>query len=116
MELSKKDKKVARGIIEKGVQIEFANGLNQADAVIQKWKNNQLGNREAYHLLFKKIKDFDKHIARRYDAMSGSGYFLTVANLFADGIITEEDIKDLSKEVIEELYITKDLWNSNSSE
>jgi hypothetical protein len=116
MELSKKDKKVAREIIEKGVQIEFANGLNQADAVIQKWKNNHLGNREAYHLLFKKIKDFDKHIARRYDAMRGSRYFLTVANLFADRIITEEDIKDFSKEVIEELYITRDLWNSNSSE
>ena len=88
MELSKKDKKVAREIIERGVQIEFANGLNQADDVIQKWKNNHSGNREAYHLLFKKIMDFDKNIAR-YDAMTGSTYFLTVANLFADGIIIE---------------------------
>jgi len=94
MELSKKDNRAARDIIEKGVQREFANGLNEANAVIQKWKNNHLGNREAYHLLFKKITDFDKHIARRYDGMSGSRYFITIENLFAEEIITEEDIKD----------------------
>lgn len=116
MELSKKDKKVARETIEKGVQIEFGNGLSQADAIIQKWKSGDLENREAYHLLFKKIRDFDKHIARRYDSVRGSTYFLTVANLFAAGIITEEDITDFSKEVIEKLYGIKDLWNNNSLE
>lgn len=116
MELSKKDKKVAREIIEKGVQREFANGLNAANAVIQKWKSNHLTNREAYHLLFKKITDFDKHIAHRYDAMRGSRYFITIANLFAEEIITEEDIKDFSQEVIEELYRIKNFGNSNSSE
>lgn len=34
MELSKANKKVAREVIEKGLQIEFANGLNEADEVL----------------------------------------------------------------------------------
>ena len=79
MELSKKDKKVAREVIEKGLQIEFANGLKKAEKVIENWKKNPGQNREAYHLLFSAIYDFDKHIARRYDRMTGSKYFYIAA-------------------------------------
>ena len=113
MDLSKKDKKIAREMIEKGVQIEFANGLNEADAVVQKWKNHTLENREAYHLLFKTIKDFDKHIAQRYDSLTGSRYFLTVAVLYADGIITDEDIMNFSPEINEEIRRMKRLWDKD---
>lgn len=113
MELSKKDKKIAREMIEKGVQIEFVNGLNEANAVIKKWENHTLENREAYHLLFKTIKDFDKHIAQRYDAMTGSRYFLTVVVLYADGIITDEDIMNFSPGVNEEIRKMKSLWDKD---
>ncbi len=110
MELSKKDKKVAREIIEKGLQKEFANGLNEAYAVLQKWKKNDLENRDAYYLLFKTITDFDKHIARRYDRISGSTYFLIVTSQFAEGIISEEDLKDFSPEIREKIYLTNNLF------
>ena len=41
IELSKKDKRIARELIEKGLQKEFQQGLQQFDAILQKWKNDQ---------------------------------------------------------------------------
>jgi len=38
-ELSKKDKKTAREIIEVGLQKEFAKGLFDADTILTEWKN-----------------------------------------------------------------------------
>src|SRR6266487_4485489 len=73
-ELTKKDKRIARELTEKGLQIEFQQGLQQFDAILQKWKNEQQDNRDAYHHLYKSVRDFDKHIARRYDNIKGSTY------------------------------------------
>ena len=109
MEFSKKNKKVAREVIEKGLQTEFANGLKKAQKVIETWKENKKENREAYHLLFSTVYDFDKHIADRYDGMSGSKYFYTIVEQFADGIITEDDLKDFSPEVREKIISMKQL-------
>ena len=39
MELSKKDKKIAREIIEKGLQKEFAKGLYKFDTILNEWKS-----------------------------------------------------------------------------
>lgn len=97
MELSKKDKKIARQIIEKGLQKEFADGLTAADSVLCDWKNKSTGNRDAYHLLYKTITDFDKHIARRYDRMSGSNYLFIIAAQLHDGVIDEKDLEELSE-------------------
>ena len=99
IKLSKHDKKVARTIIEKGLQIEFAKGLFFADSVLDEWKNNVRNNRESYHLLFKAAKEFDKHIAKRYDGMTGSKYIFVIAAQLIDGIIDEADLKDLSEDV-----------------
>ena len=101
MELSKKDKRVAREIIEMGVQKEFAKGLYDADTVLQQWKNKSMNNRDAYHLLFKTIDKFDNHIARRYNGMTGSKYIFIIAWQLFDGIISIDDLKDFSPEVIE---------------
>lgn len=66
MELSKKDKKVARTLIETGLLREFAQGLSRADAILQNWKNSTApDHRTTYHSLYNMIADFDKHIARR---------------------------------------------------
>ncbi len=99
MELSKQEKKVAREIIETGLQKEFAKGLFDADTILHQWKNKSTDNRDAYHLLFKKITDFDKHIARRYDGMTGSKYLFVIAAQFQDGIISESDLEKCSERV-----------------
>jgi len=38
-ELPKSQKKIARQIIEKGLQREYQNGIEKAEAVIEKWKS-----------------------------------------------------------------------------
>jgi hypothetical protein len=98
MELSKKDKRVAREIIEAGLQKEFAKGLFDADTILTEWKNKATGNREAYHSLYQQITGFDKHIARRYDNMKGSTYLFIIAAQLIDGIIAENDLDELSPE------------------
>jgi hypothetical protein len=98
VELTKKDKKVARQIIEKGLQKEFEKGLHDADSILSEWKEKAKDNRESYHALYKTITDFDKHIARRYDGMSGSNYLLTIAAQLRDGVIAETDLTELSED------------------
>lgn len=99
MELTKKDKKVAREIIEKGLQKEYENGLRKAEKVLTQWRNNTLGNREAYYELYSEIEKFDKHIARRYNGMTGSRYGLIVLEQLMNGLISESDLDDFSEEV-----------------
>lgn len=101
--LSKREKKIAREIIEKGLQIEYAKCLYDADTVLQNWKNKKTDNRETYHLLYQTVKDNDKHIARRYDGMRGSMYIDTIAAQLADGIISEDDLKEFSEETQKEI-------------
>lgn len=98
MELSKKDKKTAREIIEVGLQKEFAKGLFDADTLLTEWKNKATDNREAYLSLYKQITGFDKHIARRYDNMKGSTYLFIIAAQLSDGIISESDLNEFSPE------------------
>jgi hypothetical protein len=99
MELSKKDKKTAREIIEAGLQKEFVKGLFDADSILTEWKNKAIDNREAYHSLYKQITGFDKHIARRYDDIRGSTYLFIIAAQLRDGIISENDLNEFSEEV-----------------
>lgn len=98
-ELTKREKKIAREIIDKGLQIEYTNALNDADNVIQNWKNKITDNREAYHLHYKTVKDHDKHIARRYDGMRGSSYIYIIAAQLADKIISKNDLKEFREEI-----------------
>ena len=99
MELSKKDKKAAREIIEAGLQKEFAKGLFDADSILNDWKNKTKSNQEAYHSLYKHLIGFDKHIARRYNGMTGSNYLFIIAGQLRDGVISENDLNGLSEEV-----------------
>lgn len=96
-ELSKSEKKLARILIEKGVDTEFRIALEETDKILSEWKVSCLDNRTVYQKLFKKIHERNKRIANRYDGLSGSRYLFTVALIYADGQITEEDIKKISE-------------------
>ncbi|MFA9391357.1 MAG: hypothetical protein ACERKD_16230 [Prolixibacteraceae bacterium] len=99
MELSKKDKKAAREIIEKGLQQEFGNGLTEFLAILNKWKENETDNRETYHHIYKSISSFDKHIARRYDGITGSKYLFIIAGQLNEKVISENDLELFSDDV-----------------
>ena len=102
-ELTKSEKRHARALISQSVEKEFAIGLTKFDVIIQAWKDGKHENREAYHAVFKEVKDFDKHIARRYDGVSNSNLFYTIVALLQDKLITEEDLKGFQEETIKTL-------------
>lgn len=101
MELSKSDKKTARIIIEKGLQNEFVFGLNQFWNILNQWKEKSTDNSDTYHAIYKSVKDFDKHIARRYDDMRGSDYLFIIAAQLNEEYIDETDLVNLSAEAQE---------------
>jgi hypothetical protein len=99
MELSKKDKRVAREVIEKGLQREFSRGLFEADTVLHKWKNTGFeDNRTAYHTLFKTVRDFDRHIARRYDGIKNADLLDIILAQLVEGVIDENDLEGFTEE------------------
>jgi hypothetical protein len=108
MELSKKDKKTVREIIELGLQREYSNALNDADKILSAWKNRSKDNSETYHSLYKHIRDFDKLLARRYDNITGSKYLFIIAAQLYDGVISENDLTDLSDEAQQAVNIIAD--------
>ena len=81
--------------------IEYANGLQKFDEIIQKWKGTGSDNREAYIAMFDSFKKYDKHIAQRYDAMKGSDYLWTIAAQILDNVIEEHELEQLSGEARE---------------
>jgi hypothetical protein len=105
MELTKSEKKIVRELIEIGLQREFAKGLSDADSIIEDWKNHIKDNRESYHLLYKHITKFDKHIAMRYDNMTGSSYLFVLAGQYAENVISESDLENLPEHIIQALKL-----------
>ncbi len=101
IELSKPDRRAAREIIEKGLQQEFARGLDQSYRILEDWKAGNKDNREAYQALYGHIRDYDKHIARRYDNMKGSTYLIIIAGQIIDEVVDESELQKLSPDAIE---------------
>jgi hypothetical protein len=99
MELSKADKKVAREVIEKGLQNEFKINLEKFSRVLKDWESNPVDNREIYYKLYKKVIKFDKHLEHRYEGITGSKYLFIVAAQLVDGVISKEDLEPFSEEV-----------------
>ncbi|MEP7106607.1 MAG: hypothetical protein ABI760_01470 [Ferruginibacter sp.] len=97
-QLTKHEKKIARVLIDKGADIEFKSALEQVDKVVSAWKQGRLNANTAYQQLYKKIEECEKQIGKRYNGITGGDYLLTVAGIYIDGQITEEDIKDFSEE------------------
>ena len=97
MELSKSDKKAARIIIEKGLSQEFVNGLKEFSKILKNWEEKKSDNRETYHTLYKSIRDFDKHIARLYDNMTGSHYLFIIVAQLRTGVVNDSDLDGLSE-------------------
>jgi len=102
-QLTKREKKIAREIIDKGLIAEFEKGLSTFDMTLNDWKSNKKGTKEAYYELFEKLKRFDKLIEQRYDNMSGSRYLITVIEIVRDGFVKiqeTEKFESKTKEII----------------
>ena len=98
MHLSKSERRIARKLIDIGLQKEFRNGMEKFHNITSNWKTKGLNAKESYYEIFKAVKNFDKHIARRYDGMTGSKYMYIVAEQLGESLITENDIREFSEE------------------
>ena len=107
IELAKSQKKIARELIDLGLQLECKLFTDK----ITKFTNSsewKIGNpHENYIKLYQKVVSFDKHIAKRYNNVTGSHYFMTVWGLFYDDVLTTEDISRFDIEVQNELLRLK---------
>lgn len=92
IELTKSQKKIARQLINLALQRECTAFLNNVRRLLRDVENRDEDAHANYLSLFKKVDEFDKHIARQYDGMSGSRYLLTILNLYCTGILTDKDI------------------------
>ena len=109
MEFTKSERKIAKVIIEKGLQNEFASGLDQFHAILNKWKTNKetiSDNRDSYYNIFSAVKKFDKQIAFRYDGMRPSDFGMTILAQLSDGFITQADLSDFSDERKDQIIAT----------
>ena len=103
IELSKSQKKIARQLIDVGLQRECKTFTEKIARFIGSPKWETENPHELYLQLYKKVVSFDKHIARRYNGLTGSHYFITVLGLFMDGVLTTDDIASFDIEIQERL-------------
>ena len=99
-ELSKSQKKIARAVMDKGLNSHYRKALSEIDLIIKKWKEgNFSNNRETYMLLFQRVKENDRNIGQIYNDKGGSRWVEVMADQLAVGVISIEDLKDFDDEV-----------------
>ncbi|MEY4926139.1 MAG: hypothetical protein RI894_575 [Bacteroidota bacterium] len=108
MNLSKSDKKIARILIDKGVIVEKTALFLQLEQTLADWRSGKKDVQHTYATIYGQVGDKDKAIARRYNGLGGSRYFLAVLQLFHEGILSDADIADFSEKVRAEI----ELWQS----
>ena len=113
IELSKSQKKVARELIQLGLHRECKSFTDKITKFTNgsEWKTGD--PHELYLKLYKKVTSFDKHIAKRYNDITGSHYLMAVFGLFQDEVLTPEDIARFDKEVQNELLGLKNIFDND---
>jgi hypothetical protein len=97
-ELSKIEKKIARKVIETGLQRDYERSILDIDKIIRRWNNQELNNRDGYMELYRKVIQNDKYIARMYNDIRGSTYLTIIGGLLARKVIFETDLSEFGEE------------------
>jgi len=110
-ELTKAQKKIARKLIDLGLQRECAKFMQSTKDFMDKNASEEDAHK-AYLKLYDKVYNFDEHIARRYDGMTGGRYYITVCSLYYDGVLTDEDIREFDDEIYKKLKEDKEFFQN----
>ena len=122
IELTKADKRKCRELIHVGLERECEKYVKEMERLASKpiplselnepyreengWSIEGPWHKR-YIALYKKTASFDKHLAQRYDGMTGGHYLDGVLALYCEGIITDDEIAPLSDEPREFLLMYK---------
>lgn len=98
VELPKGQKKIARMLIDKALLRECGSFLQKVSDFMQAVPTNGQDSHKNYLELFREVDEFDYHLARRYDNLSGGKYFFAVVTLYCDGVLSDEDINLFDEE------------------
>jgi hypothetical protein len=99
-ELTKSQKKIARRVMDKGLENHYIEALSDADRILMKWREGKYENpREAYMKLFDKVMKNDDNIARIYNNKGGSRWVEVMAWQLAQKVISLEDLQEFDEEV-----------------
>ncbi len=98
-ELSKSQKKIARRVMDKGLDNHYKRGLLDVKTIIQKWDSSMLDNHDAYMKLYQAVKKNDINIARIYNDKGRSRWVEVMVSQLIDGVITVEDLAEFDAEV-----------------
>jgi hypothetical protein len=98
-ELSKSQKKIARKVMDKGLDNHYKRGLSDVKTIIQKWEDAKLSNQDAYMKLYQTVKKNDINIGRIYNDKGGSRWVEVMVNQLIDGVITVEDLSEFDEDV-----------------
>jgi hypothetical protein len=97
-ELDKAEKKIASIVMDKGLDNHYKRSLEMVDKIIAKWKSGGYeDNRKAYMEMYKTVDRNDDKIAGIYNNKGGSRYVEIMAMQLADGVITQDDLKEFSE-------------------
>lgn len=102
-QLTKAEKKLARKVMDKGLDLEYLEGLKLAEEVSQDYKRKKLTIKECYMKLYRELQKIDKNIGRLHNDKGGSRWVEVMAGQLAQGYISLEDIEgfhDKTKKVI----------------
>lgn len=120
--LTKADKRKCRELIHVGLERECEKYVKEMQKLVNTpiplAELNELYREEngfsvegpwhkRYIALYKKTASFDKHIAQRYDGMTGGHYLDDVLSLYCEGTISDDEIAPLSDEPRNFLLIYK---------
>jgi len=111
--LTKADKRLCRELMHLGLERECkkfvmdiqelstkAIPLEELNAPYQEEEGRSVDGpwHKRYIALFRKTQSFDKHVARRYDGISGGHYLDCVLDLYCSDLISDEEIEPFSEE------------------
>jgi hypothetical protein len=99
-ELSKPGKKIARKVMDKGLDNHYIKALKAVQTIIAKWEKGGFeSNRDAYMELYTTVDKNNNNIARIYDNKGGSRWVEVMGMQLAQGVITMEDISEFDEDV-----------------
>ena len=108
--LTKPQKKICRELIDIALQRECGKFLESLSKAMTKNKKDEKSPYDSYIDVYKRVHNFDNKIARYFDDITGSKYFMTVFNLYMRKILTDKDLEIMDEEMYTEVMNMKTLF------